>query len=87
MGAYGTGWVCAAPSGRSVTCTNSNGPFAAGATLPPITVVGIVTGSSVTPALIQTTTVATASSIDANPGLLVVDDRGDAAGDAQRHHA
>ncbi|WP_371780880.1 DUF7927 domain-containing protein [Streptosporangium subroseum] len=67
-GAYGTGWVCAAPSGRSVTCTNSNGPFAAGSTLPPITVVGIVTGSSVTPTLVQNTTVATSSSIDANPG-------------------
>lgn len=66
-GAYGTGWVCAAPSGRSVTCTNSNGPFAAGATLPPITVVGIVTGTGVTPSLVQTTTVATASSVDANP--------------------
>ncbi|WP_326635574.1 hypothetical protein OG884_21670 [Streptosporangium sp. NBC_01755] len=34
-GAYGTGWVCAAPVGQSVTCTNSNVPFAAGATLPP----------------------------------------------------
>ncbi|WP_326819912.1 DUF7927 domain-containing protein [Streptosporangium sp. NBC_01756] len=67
-GAYGTGWVCAAPSGRSITCTNSNGPFTAGATLPPITVVGIVTGTGVTPSLVQTTTVATSSSADANPG-------------------
>ncbi|MGV9775710.1 DUF7927 domain-containing protein [Streptosporangium sp. NPDC003464] len=68
VGAYGTGWVCAAPSGRSITCTNGNGPFAAGATLPALTVVGVVTGSGVTPALIQSTTVATASSVDANPG-------------------
>ncbi|GAA0833223.1 fibronectin type III domain-containing protein [Streptosporangium amethystogenes subsp. fukuiense] len=66
-GAYGTGWVCAAPVGQSVTCTNGNVPFAAGATLPPITVTGVVTGTGVTQALIQTATVVTASSIDANP--------------------
>ncbi|MFE9917129.1 fibronectin type III domain-containing protein [Micromonospora sp. NPDC005553] len=67
--AYGSGWVCAAPSGQTVTCTNSNGPFAGGTSLPPITVVATVTGTGVTPAQIQTTTVATSSSIDANPGL------------------
>ncbi|MEV4181328.1 fibronectin type III domain-containing protein [Streptosporangium canum] len=67
VGAYGTGWVCDAPSGRSITCTNGNGPFAAGAALPALTVVGVVTGGNVTPALVQSTTVATASSIDASP--------------------
>ncbi|MFI6882588.1 fibronectin type III domain-containing protein, partial [Streptosporangium canum] len=67
VGAYGTGWVCDAPSGRSMTCTNGNGPFAAGAALPALTVVGVVTGGNVTPALVQSTTVATASSIDASP--------------------
>ncbi|MEU7975103.1 fibronectin type III domain-containing protein [Micromonospora sp. NPDC049089] len=67
--AYGSGWVCAAPSGQTVTCTNSNGPFAGGTSLPPITVVATVTGTGVTPTQIQTTTVATSSSIDANPGL------------------
>ena len=67
VGAYGTGWVCAAPSGQTITCTNGNTPFAAGATLPPITVVGIVTGTGVTPALIQNSTTATASSIDSGP--------------------
>ncbi|MEU8183246.1 fibronectin type III domain-containing protein [Micromonospora sp. NPDC049044] len=66
--AFGSGWVCAAPSGQSITCTNSNGPFAGGSSLPPITVVASVTGTGVTPALIQTATVATSSSIDANPG-------------------
>ncbi|MEU8331181.1 fibronectin type III domain-containing protein [Micromonospora sp. NPDC048839] len=66
--AFGSGWVCAAPSGQSITCTNSNGPFAGGSSLPPITVVATVTGTGVTPALIQTATVATSSSIDANPG-------------------
>ncbi|MER5619667.1 putative Ig domain-containing protein [Streptosporangium sp. NPDC002544] len=66
-GAYGTGWVCAAPVGQSVTCTNSNVPFAAGATLSPITVTGVVTGTGVTQTLIQTATVVTSSSIDANP--------------------
>lgn len=67
-GAVGTGWVCGAPSGQSITCTNSNGPFSGGTFLPPITVVATVTASGVTPALIQTATVATSSSIDANPG-------------------
>ncbi|MET8266760.1 fibronectin type III domain-containing protein [Micromonospora arida] len=67
--AYGSGWVCAAPSGQTVTCTNSNGPFVGGTSLPPITVVATVTGTGVTPTQIQTTTVATSSSIDANPGL------------------
>ncbi|SCF09367.1 Putative Ig domain-containing protein [Micromonospora saelicesensis] len=67
-GAFGSGWVCAAPSGQTITCTNSNGPFAGGTSLPPITVVATVTGTGVTPALIQTATVATSSSIDANPG-------------------
>ncbi|MFF0155779.1 fibronectin type III domain-containing protein [Micromonospora sp. NPDC005203] len=70
--AFGSGWVCAAPSGQSITCTNSNGPFAGGSSLPPLTVVATVTGIGVTPALIQTTTVATSSSIDANPGYSTV---------------
>ncbi|MEV4825762.1 fibronectin type III domain-containing protein [Micromonospora sp. NPDC049274] len=67
-GAFGSGWVCAAPAGRTISCTNSNGPFPGGTSLPPITVVATVTGTGVTPALIQTATVATSSSIDANPG-------------------
>ncbi|MBL7497382.1 DUF11 domain-containing protein [Frankia sp. CNm7] len=69
VGAFGTGWVCQPPSGQSITCTNSNGPFAAGTTLPPLTVVAVVTGSGVTPTLIQTATTTTSSSTDANPGL------------------
>ncbi|MEU8168692.1 fibronectin type III domain-containing protein [Micromonospora sp. NPDC049004] len=67
-GAFGSGWVCGAPSGQTISCTNSNGPFPGGTSLPPITVVATVTGTGVTPALIQTATVATSSSIDANPG-------------------
>ncbi|MGC5013811.1 beta strand repeat-containing protein, partial [Streptosporangium sp. DT93] len=70
VGAYGTGWVCSAPSSRSVTCTNFATPFAAGVTLPPLTVVGIVTGTGVTPAQIRTGTVVTASSNDASPAYL-----------------
>ncbi|CAO5254753.1 DUF7927 domain-containing protein [Frankia sp. AgKG'84/4] len=69
VGAFGSGWVCQAPVGRSITCTNSNGPFTNGTTLTPVTVVAIVTSSGVTPALIQTTSVTTSSSIDANPGF------------------
>ncbi|MFJ6166724.1 fibronectin type III domain-containing protein [Micromonospora orduensis] len=71
-GAYGSGWVCAAPSGQTITCTNSNGPFDGGTSLPPITVLATVTGTGVTPSLIQTATVATSSSIDANPGYSTV---------------
>ncbi|MGW0503167.1 fibronectin type III domain-containing protein [Micromonospora sp. NPDC003241] len=67
-GAYGTGWSCGTPSGQSITCTNSNVPFPGGSNLSPITVAATVTGTSVTPTLIQTGTVATASSIDASPG-------------------
>ncbi|MGF7238514.1 MAG: putative Ig domain-containing protein [Frankia sp.] len=68
VGAFGTGWVCQAPAGQQITCTDSNTPFTNGTSLNPITVVGIVTGSTVTPATIQTGTVSTASSTDANPG-------------------
>ncbi|WP_432906292.1 fibronectin type III domain-containing protein [Micromonospora matsumotoense] len=67
VGAFGTGWVCGTPVGQAITCTNSNGPFANGTTLPPVSVVAIVTGTGVTPATIQNTTTATASSNDANP--------------------
>lgn len=69
VGAFGAGWVCQAPVGRSVTCTNSNGPFLNGTTLSPVSVVAIVTSSGVTPALIRSTSVTTSSSIDANPGF------------------
>ena len=34
VGAYGSGWTCAAPSGQVITCTDSATPFAAGASLP-----------------------------------------------------
>ncbi|MGC5307411.1 fibronectin type III domain-containing protein [Micromonospora zamorensis] len=71
-GAFGSGWVCGAPSGQNISCTNSNGPFAGGTFLPPITVVATVTGTGVTQALIQTATVATSSSVDANPGYSTV---------------
>lgn len=67
--AYGSGWVCQTPVGQSVTCTNNNGPFANGAALTPIQVVAIVTGGSVTPALIQSGSTATASAADAVPGV------------------
>ncbi|WP_440104838.1 putative Ig domain-containing protein [Streptosporangium sp. H16] len=69
LGAYGSGWVCQTPVGQTVTCTNSNGPFASGATLAPITVVAIVTGGSVTPALIQSGSTATASATGAVQGV------------------
>jgi len=63
VGASGPGWTCAAPSGQQISCTDSTSPFTSGT----ITVNGVVTSSSVTPALIQTSTTAVASSGDANP--------------------
>ena len=63
VGASGTGWVCAAPSGQQISCTSSTSPFTSGT----ITVNGVVTSSSVTQALVQSSTSAVASSADASP--------------------
>ncbi|MCW2935594.1 MAG: hypothetical protein JWM19_6556, partial [Actinomycetia bacterium] len=68
VGAYGPGWTCAAPSGQVITCTDSATPFAAGTSLPVLTVQAIVTGSGVTSSTIQSSTVVTSSSSDAIPG-------------------
>jgi uncharacterized repeat protein (TIGR01451 family) len=67
VGAYGTGWVCQAPAGQTITCTTTASSFANGTTLPKVTVVAIVTGSSETSTLIQNGSTARASSSDANP--------------------
>ncbi len=64
VSAFGTGWTCGAPNGQQISCTSSSSPFTSGT----ITVNGVVNSSSVTPALIQTSTTAIASSGDANPG-------------------
>ena len=69
VGAYGSGWTCAPPSGQVITCTDSATPFAAGTSLPPLTVQGIVTASGVTSSTILSGSKATASSADGNPGL------------------
>ncbi len=63
VGASGTGWVCGAPSGQQISCTGSTSPFTSGT----ITVNGVVTSSSLTPALVQAGSTATASSSDASP--------------------
>jgi large repetitive protein len=63
VGASGTGWVCGAPSGQQISCTNSTTPFTSGT----ITVNGVVTSSSVTQAQVQSSTSAVASSADASP--------------------
>ncbi|MGH8891214.1 MAG: cell wall-binding repeat-containing protein [Acidothermaceae bacterium] len=66
--AGGAGWVCDPPSGQKISCTNSNVPFAAGTDLPPITVNGTVTDpSGVDESTIETNSVTTASSPDADP--------------------
>ncbi len=69
VGAFGNGWVCGAPSGQKITCTNSTTPFPSGTTLPTITVVGIVTGNAVTPSTVQTGSTVTVSSNDGNPDI------------------
>jgi len=63
VGASGPGWVCGAPAGQKISCTNSTSPFTSGT----ITVNAVVTSSSVTPASIQTASSAIASSSDAAP--------------------
>src|SRR5580700_7818088 len=63
VGASGPGWVCGAPSGQQISCTNSTSPFTSGT----ITVNAVVTSSSVTPALVQSASSAIASSGDAAP--------------------
>jgi hypothetical protein len=65
VGASGPGWVCGAPSGQQISCTDSTSPFTSGT----ITVNGVVTSGSVTPALIQASTTAVASSGDGNPAM------------------
>ena len=67
VGAFGTGWVCAAPSGQSITCTTSATSFVNGTVLPNVNVIATVTGSSVTSSLIQNSSVTTVSSADASP--------------------
>ncbi|MCW2646585.1 MAG: hypothetical protein JWP07_2694, partial [Pseudonocardiales bacterium] len=67
VGAYGTGWVCQAAVGRTITCTTSASSFTNGTTLPAVTVVAIVTAAGVTSTTIQASSPATASSTDANP--------------------
>lgn len=66
-GGYGSGWTCAAPVGQKITCTSSTVPVKAGAALPSLTITGTVTGSNVTAATIQSNSIVTASSNDANP--------------------
>lgn len=66
--ASGDGWVCDPPFGQKISCTNSNVPFTAGTDLPPITVNGTVTDpSGVDESTIETNSVTTASSPDADP--------------------
>jgi len=63
VGASGPGWVCGAPSGQQITCTDSTSPFTSGT----FTVNGIVTSGSVTPAMIHAGSTAAASSSDGVP--------------------
>ena len=67
VGAYGTGWVCLAPVGKTVTCTTTATSFTNGTTLPVVTVVGIATATT-SAAVVQTSSSTTVSSTDGNPG-------------------
>ncbi len=53
LAAYGDGWVCQPPSGKTISCTTSASSFVSGTTLPAITYVAIVTGQTVTTSTIQ----------------------------------
>lgn len=68
IGAYGTGWVCGAPVGQTVSCTTSSSTFTNGTALPDINVVAIVTTASLSASVVQNASTARASSVDANPG-------------------
>jgi uncharacterized repeat protein (TIGR01451 family) len=68
VGAYGTGWVCGAPVGQTMSCTTSASSFAGGTALPAINVVAIVTAASITASVVQNSSTVRASSVDANPG-------------------
>ena len=72
VGAFGTGWVCQAPVGQTVTCTTSASSFTNGTALPAITVVAIATGASVTSTTIQNSSTTRVSSADANPATATV---------------
>jgi hypothetical protein len=63
VSASGPGWVCGAPSGREISCTNSTSPFTSGS----ITVNGVVTSATVTQSQIQTGSSVVASSNDSGP--------------------
>ncbi|HEY3670644.1 MAG TPA: putative Ig domain-containing protein [Acidimicrobiia bacterium] len=67
VGAFGTGWACAAPIGRSVTCTTTASSFTNGTVLSPIKVVAIAT-TTITAASVQSGSSAQVSSSDASPG-------------------
>lgn len=67
LGGSGSGWACEPPSGQQLTCTNANGPFPNGTTLPPIDVTAVAT-DPVTSESVQDTTVTTASSDGGLPG-------------------
>jgi Putative Ig domain len=62
-GASGSGWTCGPPSGQSISCTSTVSPFTSGT----ITVNGVVNSSSVTQALIKSSSTAVVSSGDGNP--------------------
>jgi hypothetical protein len=68
VGASGSGWTCQSPQGQSITCTTTGSFFTGGTVLPVLNVVAIVTGSSVTSALVQSGSSATAASVDSNTG-------------------
>ncbi len=67
LGAFGAGWSCQAPNGRTVTCTTTGSSFINNTSLPPVTVVAIVTASNMTATTVQTTSATRVSSGDANP--------------------
>jgi hypothetical protein len=67
--AGGVGWVCSPPSGQQISCTDSNGPFNAGTTLPALYVNGWVSaGGGVAESTIENSSVVTDSSDDGDPG-------------------
>ena len=70
VGAFGSGWACQVQPDMfqgSITCTNSSTPFPSGTSLPPVTVVAVVS-SPIPPFFIQEENFAAASSSAADAG-------------------
>ena len=67
LAAYASGFTCAAPSGRTITCTSTGSSFAVSSTSPDITIVAIAT-TTITATTIRSSSTTTATATGATSG-------------------